>query len=194
MALIHHQFIPSRILIRPSNSPHKFSKPSLFSFSKTANSLSLRFPALSADVSKSSGPIFLPLLEEDERQRDEEEDMEAVAEQEQTEEPNHPIYRFFKSRTSTYGQDPQKEGKLILGENRRVSWHLASNAAFVDSLQAPFFFHYSKKMNDKGMRRKTWKRWLSKNRRSNQMIQFTDSSNLALQPLAMGFLHKIYIF
>ncbi|KAK4264462.1 hypothetical protein QN277_025634 [Acacia crassicarpa] len=135
MALIHHQFLPSRILVRPSNSPHKSSKPSPFSFSKTPNSLSLRFSALSADVSQSSGPIFLPLLEEDERQRDKEEDMEAVAEQEQTEEPDDPIYRFFKSRTSTSGQDPQKEGKLILGENRRVSWHLASNAAFVEEAE-----------------------------------------------------------
>ncbi|XP_028765160.1 pentatricopeptide repeat-containing protein At5g50280, chloroplastic [Neltuma alba] len=146
MALIHHQFLPARIFVRPFNSPHKFSKPSLFLSSKTPNLFSLCFAALPADVSESSGSIFLPLLEEEERRRDEEEnkeDIEAVAEQEQTEDPDDPIYRFFKSRTSTTGQDPQNEGKFTLQKNRRVSWHLASDAESVEETEVNLGSEYS---------------------------------------------------
>ncbi|XP_054807975.1 pentatricopeptide repeat-containing protein At5g50280, chloroplastic [Prosopis cineraria] len=136
MALIHHQFLPSRIFVRRFNSPHKFSKPSLFLCYKTPNLLSLCAP-------HSSGPIFLPLLEEEQRDEEEEEEIDAVAMREQVEDPDDPIYRFFKSRASTSDQDPQHEGKLTLQKNRRVSWHLASDAESVEETEIDLNPDYS---------------------------------------------------
>lgn len=133
MALTHHHFLPSRIFTRRSNSYHKFSKPYLFLHCKTPNLLSL---CATTNISQSSAPIFLPFLEEDDDERDEEEeDKEVVAELEQAEDPDDPIYKFFSSRTPTSNQDPQHEGKLSLQKNRCVSWHLASDTESIEETE-----------------------------------------------------------
>ena len=69
--------------------------------------------------SHSSSPIFLPFLQEQETTP-----QHQVQQKEEDEDPNDPILRFFKSRTST--QDPRFESKLSLQKNRRTSWRLAS--------------------------------------------------------------------
>lgn len=75
--------------------------------------------SLSSSSPASSPSIFLPFLEEQERE-------EEVKEGEQKEEfSDDPIYRFFKSRTST--QDPPRESKLSLQRNRRTAWHLSKD-------------------------------------------------------------------
>lgn len=134
MALLHLKlplsfpFIPNRLI------HHASSKPFLFLHYKTPRLLSL-CTAPPTSESTSSSPIFLPYLQEDEEDvvnDDEQEDPEALQEVELEDdpEPEDPLLRFFKSRSST--EDPQLEGRLSLQTNRRSSWHLARDTQFVD--------------------------------------------------------------
>ncbi|KAL6174974.1 hypothetical protein ACLB2K_051618 [Fragaria x ananassa] len=121
MALLRQQLPPPLPL--PLIHGHSSTlKPCLFRLSKTLRLFSL-YSAPPTPTSNSSASIFLPFLEEEE-DHEEEEGLGSVAD-EKEEDPDDPIVRFFKSRTST--QDPQREGKLSLQKNRRSSWHLADD-------------------------------------------------------------------
>lgn len=71
-------------------------------------------PNPNTSTSLSSPSIFLPFLQEEED--DPNEDLDSIED---------PILRFFKSRSSAPDPDPSREGKLSLQKNRRTSWHLA---------------------------------------------------------------------
>lgn len=85
-----------------------------------------------------SSSIFLLFLQEEEEQQQheqEEEEEEEIFEQSHelslSEEcPDDPIYKFFKTRTST--QDPPRESKLSLHKNRKTAWHLAEEFDSMD--------------------------------------------------------------
>ncbi|KAJ7956120.1 putative Pentatricopeptide repeat-containing protein [Quillaja saponaria] len=108
------------------------SKSYLILQSKAPSFLSL-CAAAPTNTSQSSSPIFLPFLQEAEEEEEEEvvvvEEVEVKAreKQELKGDPEDPIVKFFRSRTSPSNQDPQGEGKLSLQKNRRISWHLAAN-------------------------------------------------------------------
>ncbi|KAK9734045.1 hypothetical protein RND81_04G111100 [Saponaria officinalis] len=88
--------------------------------------------------SSTSPSIFLPFLEEEEEKEEIERSL-IGNEQElghNEEFLDDPVYKFFKSRTST--QDPPKESKLSLQRNRRTSWHLAGDIGSVDEGEPEF--------------------------------------------------------
>ncbi|XP_057535029.1 pentatricopeptide repeat-containing protein At5g50280, chloroplastic [Amaranthus tricolor] len=118
------QTLPSfTFLITTQNSPLPLNPPFFFNFTKRFKLLSLcSSPESSSFSSVSSPSIFLPFLEKEEQEQEEWKEVEQSLEQEQNDDP---IYRFFKSRTSTL--DPPRESKLSLQRNRRTAWHLADH-------------------------------------------------------------------
>jgi hypothetical protein len=66
-----------------------------------------------------------PKLEEEEEEEEEEDD-EEEEEKQVYDDPDDPIYKFFKTRTMVSSQNPEKEAKLLLQNNRRSTWKLAS--------------------------------------------------------------------
>ncbi|KAK7264424.1 hypothetical protein RJT34_32033 [Clitoria ternatea] len=117
----------------PSISHHThsltLSKPFFLLHFKTSLSKTLCLSALNASH-PSKPPIFLPYLQQQEQP--EQEDIETITYEQYEKpaiDPDDPIYKFFKSRTRVSSQDPGKEGKLSLQKNRRISWHLASDAS-----------------------------------------------------------------
>ncbi|GMH31463.1 hypothetical protein Nepgr_033306 [Nepenthes gracilis] len=143
MALVNQPVHPPLTRVRNHQTFQISGKPHFYGIrSLTTQSFKLLslFPAPSTPIPSLAAPslsphtIFLPLLEEDEDQEDEEKI------------PDDPIYRFFKSRTST--QDPVRESKLSLQRNRRTSWHLAED---IDSREEPnpnFEFELKGKENE----------------------------------------------
>lgn len=93
---------------------------------------------LTTSSSSSSTPsIFLNFLEDDEEDDEESEQTSLDEDDEEGEQnedfPDDPIYRFFKSRSST--QDPPRESKLSLQRNRRTAWHLADDLDSVEETE-----------------------------------------------------------
>ncbi|GMN56844.1 hypothetical protein TIFTF001_025947 [Ficus carica] len=139
MAALTYQKLPLPFPTTPTRlHSHHFFKPHLFSLSKSPTLFSLLLPSpLRSSSPSSSSPIFLPFLQENEVQ-DEEEEVFDNEEQEDSEpfveeDPKDPLVRFFKSRPTT--QDPQQEGRLSLQKNRRSSWHLAPDSQFMDEIE-----------------------------------------------------------
>ncbi|KAL5100080.1 hypothetical protein RYX36_004407 [Vicia faba] len=123
LTLINHKLSLSSssycfFYLQPSVSPNTHSKPSFPIHSHKTHLSSL---SLSPTPNSSTTPIFLPYFEQHEQDQNIEEE-----ENEQSYDPNDPIYKFFKTRTSVPSQNPGKEGKLSLQNHRRSTWHLAS--------------------------------------------------------------------
>jgi hypothetical protein len=96
-------------------------------------------PSSSLSLNATPTPLFLPFLEQQEREEKQQQqqqqqhkiepkhDEEEEKEKEQVyDDPDDPIYKFFKTRTMVSSQNPKKEGKLLLQNNRRSTWKLAS--------------------------------------------------------------------
>jgi len=130
--LTHYTLSPSSSISHHFH-VHTLSKPFFptpFSRSKISKTLCL-CASPSNTIHSSPTPIFLPYLQqEQEPEPEEQEVIETIEEEkEQARDPDDPIYKFFKTRAAISFQDPGKEGSLSLQKNRRISWHLASDAS-----------------------------------------------------------------
>ncbi|XP_022137654.1 pentatricopeptide repeat-containing protein At5g50280, chloroplastic [Momordica charantia] len=135
MALAHqHHFLNSFHSIRKPNL-NQYSPNSHLFFQFNTQKLVCSCATSPNPTTQSPSPIFLPFLEENEEQEEEEEVKGAHRhEGNKMEDWDDPLFRFFKSRTSTT-QDPQRESKVSLQKNRRSSWHLASGSEFADEAE-----------------------------------------------------------
>ncbi|KAL0357609.1 UNVERIFIED_CONTAM: Pentatricopeptide repeat-containing protein, chloroplastic [Sesamum calycinum] len=126
MALnLHSQFSISSSSFSSLSSPH-FQTPQLFTIPKRSQkNLRKAFPIASTSTPHSS-PIFLPFLQTPARKETQEPKREN-----EVENIDDPILKFFKTRTSE--PDPSQEGRISLRKNRRTAWHLASSFESPDS-------------------------------------------------------------
>ncbi|KAL0535337.1 hypothetical protein IC582_029666 [Cucumis melo] len=143
MALVHQHHLTFPFLSIGKANPKQNTSNSCSFFQSNTQKLACCLCAASPNpTTQSPSPIFLHFLQKEE---EEEEEVEEVEEEEvpskevhggnKTEEDwNDPLFRFFKSRTSTT-QDPSRESKLSLQKNRRSSWHLASDFEFFDEAE-----------------------------------------------------------
>lgn len=117
LALINHKLSISSsssycfFYLQPSISPNTHTKPSfpIHSHETPLSPLSLS-PTTSPNSSTTQNPIFLPYFDQHEQEQNTEE------ENQQSYDPDDPIYKFFKTRTTVPSQS-----------NRRTTWHLASD-------------------------------------------------------------------
>ncbi|CAA2978678.1 pentatricopeptide repeat-containing At5g50280, chloroplastic [Olea europaea subsp. europaea] len=121
MALLNHRYSISSSSL-PSIYTHHFSTPLFFIITKPPHkklTISLCSPSPS---STQSSPIFLPFLQNPGKKETHKPEHNNI------EEINDPILKFFKTRTSEQGSepDPVHEGRISLQKNRKTSWHLAS--------------------------------------------------------------------
>ncbi|XP_058769446.1 pentatricopeptide repeat-containing protein At5g50280, chloroplastic-like [Vicia villosa] len=129
LTLINHKLSLSSssycfFYLQPSISPNTHTKPSfpIHSHKTPLSSLSLS-PTTSPNSSTTQNPIFLPYFDQHEQEQNTKEEEE----NQQSYDPDDPIYKFFKTRTRVPSQNPGKQGKLFLQRNRRTTWHLASD-------------------------------------------------------------------
>lgn len=133
MALVHqHHLTNSFHFIRKPNLKQQSSNSCLFFQFNTQKLVCCLCAASPNPTSQSPSPIFLHFLEEEEEEA--EEVKESYGGNKTEEDWNDPLFRFFKSRTSTT-QDPLRENKLSLQKNRRSSWHLASDVEVSDEAE-----------------------------------------------------------
>ncbi|CAI9787332.1 unnamed protein product [Fraxinus pennsylvanica] len=120
MALLNHRYSISSSSSLPSICTHQFSTPLFFVITKQPQrKLTI---SLCSPTSTQSSPIFLPFLQNPGKKETHKPEHNNI------EEINDPILKFFKTRTSEQGSepDPLQEGRISLQKNRKTSWHLAS--------------------------------------------------------------------
>ncbi|XP_027354864.1 pentatricopeptide repeat-containing protein At5g50280, chloroplastic-like [Abrus precatorius] len=129
--LVHPKLPLSSSSISHHIHSHTLSKPFFLLHSKTSTSLLSKTLCVSNAPHVSTTPIFLPYLQQQQEDIEEapEPEPEPEPELEVEDDPDDPIYKFFKTRTRVSSEDPGKEGKLSLQKNRRISWHLASDTS-----------------------------------------------------------------
>ncbi|KAL2482588.1 Pentatricopeptide repeat-containing protein [Forsythia ovata] len=119
MALLNQRYFISPSSL-PSLYTHQFSTPLFFVITKPPQ----KKPTVSlcSSTSSQSSSIFLPFLQNPGKKETHKPEFNNI------EEINDPILKFFKTRTSEQGSepDPVQEGRISLQKNRKTSWHLAS--------------------------------------------------------------------
>ncbi|XP_047958263.1 pentatricopeptide repeat-containing protein At5g50280, chloroplastic [Salvia hispanica] len=120
------------IFSSPSSSslhPTHLLTPQLIKIPKAPQNHKKKF-STSCSSSSSPSPIFLPFLQTPSIKQPQNLDKD-----EEAEESDDPLLKFFKTRTSN--ADPLQEGRISLQKNRRTSWHLASSLNDPESEAAP---------------------------------------------------------